>query len=288
VNADDPTTTEKPVSSDAPTTSGPATATPAERSRLSPARLVARSLGGVVSRYWTVAAFVVAWQLWYWLTGFNQIVVPPPGHVFADVAVDLGAYLPDLGWTLVMSAGGLVAGMALGTGMAVTVWASPIASGMVTPLAVVMRSVPVVAMIPVIASVLGYGWVTVLAITTVVSFFPAFVFVGSRLRAAPQATSDLMAVLGADRPTVLRLLLLPHAVPGLLVAFRLTAPTAVLAAMLAEYLLGGRGLGTLFAHSVSFHQVDRAWGTALVATVVSVACFVAARAVERWGISRFT
>jgi putative hydroxymethylpyrimidine transport system permease protein len=121
-----------------------------------------------------------------------------------------------------------------------------------------------------------------------VSFFPAFVFVGSRLKDAPRATTDLFAVLGASRATVLRRLLLPHAVPGLLVAFRLTAPMAVLAAMLAEYLMGGRGLGVLFARSVSFYQVERAWGTALLATVVSVACFVGARAVERRGLARAT
>ncbi|HET6258619.1 ABC transporter permease subunit [Pseudonocardia sp.] len=256
--------------------------------RPSPARLLARGLGRVLSRYWTVAAFVVAWQLWSWLTGYNQIVVPPPAMVFGDVVGNIGAYLPDLGWTLAMSAAGLVAGMALGTMIAVVVWSSRIVSGMMTPVALVMRSVPVVAMIPVLARVFGYSWFTVLVMTTVVSFFPAFVLVGSRLRAAPQATSDLMAVLGASRSTVLRLLLLPHAVPGLLVAFRLTAPTAVLAAMLAEYLMGGRGLGTLFAQSVSFHEVGRAWGAALVATVVSVACFVAARAVERRGTARFS
>lgn len=260
----------------------------ADTARPSPTRLIIRWLGRVVSRYWTVAAFVVAWQLWSWLSGVNQIVVPPPVLVFADVAGNVGAYLPDLGWTLAMSAGGLVAGMASGTGMAAAVWASRILSGLITPLALVMRSVPVVAMIPVLARVLGYGWVTVLVITSVVSFFPAFVFVGSRLRAAPTAASDLMTVLGASRSAVLCLLLLPHAVPGLLVAFRLTAPTAVLAAMLAEYLMGGRGLGTLFAQSVSFYHVDRAWGIALVATVVSVASFVGARAVERWGITRFT
>jgi NitT/TauT family transport system permease protein len=178
--------------------------------------------------------------------------------------------------------------MGFGTALAVAVWSSRVVSGMMTPVALIMRSVPVVAMIPVLARVFGYGWTTVLVITSVVSFFPAFVLVGARLRDAPQATSDLMAVLGASRLTLLRRLLLPHAVPGLLVAFRLTASTAVLGAMLAEYLMGGRGLGTLFAQSVSFYQVDRAWGTALVATVVSVACFVAARAIERWGVARFT
>jgi NitT/TauT family transport system permease protein len=187
-----------------------------------------------------------------------------------------------------MAAAGLAVGMALGTALAVAVWSSRVVSGMMTPVALIMRSVPVVAMIPVLARVFGYGWTTVLVITSVVSFFPAFVLVGARLRDAPAATSDVMTVLGASRLVLLRRLLLPHAVPGLLVAFRLTASTAVLGAMLAEYLMGGRGLGTLFAQSVSFYQVDRAWGTALVATAVSVAFFVAARAVERWGVARFT
>jgi len=232
--------------------------------------------------------FAVAWQLWAVLNHYNQIVVPTPVAVVADVLGHPGAYLPDLGVTLAMAVGGLVVGMALGAGMAVAVWASALMSGMMTPVALAMRSVPVVAMIPVLARVFGYGWPTVLVITSVVSFFPAFVFVGSRLRNAPSGAVDLFAVLGASRATTLRRLLLPHAVPGLLVAFRLAAPTAVLAAMLAEYLMGGRGLGTVFARAVSYYQPDRAWGTALVATVVSVACFVAARAVERRGLARFT
>lgn len=242
----------------------------------------------VISRYWTVLALLVAWQLFSSLSGLNRIVVPGPGSVFGDVVTNVGVYLPDLAWTLGMAAAGLLVGMALGTALAVAVWSSRVVSGMMTPVALIMRSVPVVAMIPVLARVFGYGWTTVLVITSVVSFFPAFVLVGARLRDAPRATSDLMAVLGASRFTLLRRLLLPHAVPGLLVAFRLTASTAVLGAMLAEYLMGGRGLGTLFAQSVSFYQVDRAWGTALVATAVSVACFVAARSVERWGVARFT
>ncbi|MCF7547749.1 ABC transporter permease [Pseudonocardia sp. WMMC193] len=257
-----------------------------------PVRRPAPRTGGVVrrlvSRYWTIAALLVGWQLWASLNGYNRIVVPQPGEVVADVVGNPGAYLPDLLATLGMSAAGLLTGMTAGVALAVAVWTSPLVSGMTTPIALIMRSVPVVAMIPVLARVFGYGWQTVLVITTIVSFFPAFVFVAARLRDAPRSTSDVFAVLGASRITVLRRLLLPHAVPGLLVAFRLTAPSAVLAAMLAEYLMGGRGLGVLFAQSVSFYQPERAWGTALVATVVSVACFVGARAVERRGLARMT
>jgi putative hydroxymethylpyrimidine transport system permease protein len=270
------------------TTSGPRRAAAARTAGRSRPPRPARLLAAAVSRYWTVAVLLVGWQLWAVLNHYNQIVVPTPVAVLSDVAGHFGAYLPDLGITLAVAVAGLVAGMFAGATLAVAVWASPLLSGMMTPVALVMRSVPVVAMIPVLARVFGYSWPTVVVITTVVSFFPAFVFVGSRLRDAPAGALDLFAVLGASRATTMRRLLLPHAVPGVLVAFRLSAPTAVLAAMLAEYLMGGRGLGTLFARAVSFYQPDRAWGTALVATVVSVVCFVAARAVERRGLARMT
>jgi NitT/TauT family transport system permease protein len=241
-----------------------------------------------VSHYWTVAALIAAWALWIRTQQLNQIVAPTPGAVFGDVLGHPGVYAADLGWTLLNAAAGLLAGMAMGAALAIAVWASPVLSGLMTPMALIMRSVPVVAMIPVIAQVVGFGNTAVLAVTTVVSFFPAFVLTGSGLRTAPATTTDVFTVLNASKATRLRLLLLPHAVRGLLVALRLTAPTTVLAAMLAEYLLGTHGLGRLFADSITFMNTARAWGTALVATVVSVACFAAARALERRGSERFS
>ena len=45
-------------------------------------------------------------------------------------------------------------------------------------------SVPVVALIPVIARLLGYDTSTVLAIVVIITFFPSFVFASSGLRSA--------------------------------------------------------------------------------------------------------
>ena len=251
-------------------------------------RTSSRTLTRLLSRYWTVLALVAAWAVWVRTQQLNQIVAPTPAAVFGDVLGHPGAYLPDLGWTLLNAAVGLTLGLVLGVTGALLVWASPLLSGLMTPMALIMRSVPVVAMIPVIARVVGFGITAVLTVTTVVSFFPVFVMAGSGLRAAPAATRDVFTVLAATRLTRLRLLLLPHAVPAVLVGLRLTASTAVLSAMLAEYLLGTHGLGLLFAQSVTFMDPARAWGTALVATVVSVLCFVGARAAERLGSARFS
>ncbi|MEU4656406.1 ABC transporter permease subunit [Streptomyces sp. NPDC023723] len=235
----------------------------------------------LLNRYWTVLALVLAWELWVRLRHLNEIVVPAPYVVVSDVFGHPSAYTGALAHTVLNSVVGLVLGMGLGVCCAVAVWSSRLVSGLLTPLMLIMRSVPVVAMIPVIAFVAGYGAAAVTTVTTLVSFFPTFVMVLSGLRSAPPAMTDVFTVLGASRPMVLRRLLLPHAVPHLLVALRLTAPSAVLAAMLAEYLLGRDGLGTLFADATIFVAPQRAWGGALIATVVSVACFVTARGAER-------
>ena len=252
-----------------------------------PARRLLAALRALLTRYWTVLALLAAWQVWVRAWHLNQIVVPAPYSVVTDILTHPSAYTGALGHTIVNSAVGLALGMALGVCCALAVWFSRVLSGLLTPLVLIMRSVPVVAMIPVIAFVVGYGFAAVVTVTTLVSFFPTFVMVLSALRSAPTAMTDVFAVLGASRALVLRRLLLPYAVPQLLVAARLTAPTAVLAAMLAEYLLGRDGLGTLFADATTFVAPQRAWGAALIATVISVASFVAARAAERRCAPRF-
>lgn len=251
------------------------------------ARRALRVAGTLLSRYWTVLGLLAAWEIWIRAQHLNQIVVPAPYRVLADVLGDFGAYAPGLGHTVLHAGTGLILGMGLGLCCAVAVWFSPVLSGLLTPLLLIMRSVPVIVMIPVIARVVGFGSPAVATVTTLVSFFPAFVLVTSALRAAPRAMNDVFTVFGASRCVRLRRLLLPHAVPELMIALRLTAPSTVLAAMLAEFLLGRDGLGSLFADAVTFMNPERAWGAALIATVISVAGFMAARGVERRYTPRF-
>ena len=240
-----------------------------------------RSFAMGVVHLWPVAVVLVAWDLWVVLNGYTSTVAPRPWDVIADVVVGFGDYAPSVLYTLGMSLAGLVGGTAVGFVGAVLVWWSAALSGIVTPAALVIRSVPITAMIPIIARVVGYGDPAVLASTALICFFPAFVFTLSGLAAVPDAGRDLFRVLGASKAQLLGRLGVLHALPNLMVSVRITAPGAGLAAMLAEFLMGTNGLGALFSTSRSYMDMERAWGTALVATVVSVLVFAGARALER-------
>jgi len=120
-----------------------------------------------------------------------------------------------------------------------------------------------------------------------ITFFPTFVLVASGLRALPPGTRDVFTVLGANRLTLLRLLVIPSAVPSLLTALRISSANCILAALVAEYLMGTAGLGRLFATSESRFDTAAAWAACLVATTVSVAAFLGSRRLERRVRDRF-
>ena len=88
-------------------------------------------------------------------------------------------------------------------------------------------------------------------------------------------------MLGASRLSVLWRLALPAAMPNLAIAFKLAAAHAILAAMVAEFLMGTSGLGYLFAKTKSDFQTEQAFGASAVATVISATAFLLAGWVER-------
>lgn len=242
----------------------------------------------LIEDYWGILLLLLAWQLWVVADHLNVIVMPTPLAVLHDLVSHPDVYLENVGSTLAVAAFGLVAGMAVGTALAVAAWFSAIAAGLLNPLTVLFSSVPVVALIPVIARLLGYDTSTVLAIVVIITFFPSFVFAAAGLRSLPPGAEDLLRVLGATRLDVLRRLALPAAMPNLAIAFKLAAAHAILAAMVAEFLMGTSGLGYLFAKTKADFQTEQAFGASAVATVISAGAFLIAGWVEKRVRDRFT
>jgi ABC-type nitrate/sulfonate/bicarbonate transport system permease component len=235
----------------------------------------------LVEDYWGVLLLLIAWELWVIVNQFNPIVMPTPTAVLNDLASHPGVYLQNVAITLMVAVFGLVVGMLVGTGLAVAAWFSPIAAGLLNPLTLLFSSVPVVALIPIIARLLGYDTSTVLAIVVIITFFPSFVFASSGLRSPPPGSEDLFRVLGASKLAVLGRLALPSAMPNLAIAFKLAAAHAILAAMVAEFLMGTSGLGYLFAKTKADFQTEQAFGVSAVATIISASAFLAAGWVEK-------
>jgi NitT/TauT family transport system permease protein len=62
----------------------------------------------------------------------------------------------------------------------------------------------------------------------------------------------------------------------------------VIAAVVAEFLIGEHGLGRVFAEAMGRQDINRAWGVALVIVAVSMIAFAAANRAERALTDRFS
>jgi NitT/TauT family transport system permease protein len=240
-----------------------------------------------ISQLWGILLLLAGWQLWVWLGGYNAIVMPPPMAVFADLVTAPLEYLRPTLSTLLIAAFGLMGGMALGIGLALLAWSSRLLNGMLSPLALVFSAIPVVCLIPVLARLFGYDQKTVFAVVVVITFFPSFVFCAAGLRAVPPSSEDLFRVLGSSTGSRLLRLAIPSAVPSIMVALRITAAQSILAAMVAEFLMGTSGLGHLFAVTHADFKMERAIGASIVAIVLSTLIYLLTARAEAWARTRW-
>ncbi len=240
-----------------------------------------------LAAWWPFVLLLAGWQAWISFGRVQQIVAPSPAAVAAELARHPALYAGEAGATLSVALAGLAIGIALACALAVATWFSPFATGALTLPALLIQSTPVVALLPLVARLLGYDQRAVVAAAVLITLFPSFVLIASGLHATPPGSADVFAALGASRRARLRLLAIPAAVPNVLVAARIAAPASVLAALIAEYLMGTSGLGQVFALAEGQLDTARAWTAALVATALSVGAYLTARRAESALGSRF-
>ncbi len=233
-----------------------------------------------VSLYWPALVLLGLWQGWVSLAHVPAIVMPAPLAVGAELAGHPGFYAREGLTTLGVALAGLVAGAAISVALAAGAWFSPYATAALTWPVLLIQATPIVALMPVVARVLGYDQRTVVASAALITVFPTLSLAAAGLRALPRGSADVFTVLGASRLTRLRLLALPASVPNLLVALRISSANCILAALVAEYLMGTSGLGRDFALAEGSFRLAAAWAACLVATALSTTAFLLSRRIE--------
>lgn len=148
------------------------------------------------------------------------------------------------------------------------------------PIAMLLRSVPLVAMAPVLLLILGQGKLGIAAIGAIVVLFPALVNIVLGLRSASPMALDLVRVNGGSELTALRMVRLPSALPNLFASIRISVPGAIVGAMLAEWLTGFTGLGGILNTYKGAGNFGGVWAIVVVSVVTSIVGYALAAVAE--------
>jgi ABC-type nitrate/sulfonate/bicarbonate transport system permease component len=155
------------------------------------------------------------------------------------------------------------------------------------PMAMVLRSVPLVAMTPLIVLIFGRDLRAVTVIAGIVTFFPTLVNVSLALRWTPKESMDLCQAYGATPVKTLWKVQVPNALPALLASLRIAAPLSLVGALLAEWLATGKGLGYKILQSGALSDYTGLWSRVALVTLYSVLLYKLIGMAERRVLARY-
>ncbi|GLJ61729.1 MULTISPECIES: ABC transporter permease [Microbacterium] len=256
-------------------------------------RATLRALGSSLATFGlTLAAVLVLWQGLLWATGVSPYVGKGPLDVWTflvaapEAAENRALLMGQLVTTLQDAAIGFVAGLVVALLVAIGFQLSRGLEHALMPLAMLLRSVPLVAMAPVIILLFGRSAATVAVIGGIVVLFPALVNIVFGLRQVSPQMSDVIHVYGGSAWTALRKVALPSALPSLLAAVRISVPGAITGALLAEWLAVGGGIGGAVGAYSSQAQFSALWSAVVLVTAAALVIYNLVAVVESVVLAR--
>ena len=193
----------------------------------------------------TMAAVVAMWELLVRSGAVDYEFLPEPSAIAGGVrSLTVSGELGDnvvhtlqvtlLGWTAAAVTGALL-GLALG--LSPTAWRWSMAS------IEVMRAVPPISLVPVAVLAFGFSLRTELAIVVFVGVWPVLVNTIDGVRGVPPQLVDVARVLRMGRLATVRKVVVPAALPSIVVGLRLALSLALVLAVVSEMIGNPDGLG---------------------------------------------
>jgi ABC-type nitrate/sulfonate/bicarbonate transport system permease component len=259
---------------------------------------LARNLGSVVVSIVVVLALWEAFILFYHI---QPIVAKNPldvyryiftqhadkVHGFRSAAGNRKALFDSLKTTIRDAALGYLAGFVAALAVAAVFVMQRSVEQTFLPVALVLRSVPLIAMTPLITLIFGRNILAVTVIGGIVCFFPALINIMFGLRATPKSSLDLMASYGASKLTTMRKVLIPSALPSIFAALRINVPASVIGALLAEWLATGKGSGAEMLTVQNTFDYGELWAAVVLVTLFSIIVYSIVSAIEAGVLTRF-
>jgi ABC-type nitrate/sulfonate/bicarbonate transport system permease component len=190
-----------------------------------------------------VLVFLAGWELAVDLLHVPVYILPAPSRAVSTLIANPELYLTATGITLGESLAGLLIGVVTGASLAVLLTLLPGLEGGVMTLAILVKSTPMVAIAPLLTIWLGFGVVPKIVITALMTFFPVLVNTLSGLQRVDPALYDLFHSWNATRWQIFRHLRLATALPYIFAALKISAPLALIGAVVAEWTGASGGLG---------------------------------------------
>ncbi|WJI40161.1 ABC transporter permease [Mesorhizobium opportunistum] len=227
------------------------------------------------------ASLLVAWQYLLPFLGVPTYIVPTPTAIFGTFQKNFALLMDNLRPTLIEALAGFVIGNLAAVLLAVVFVHSRILQAAYFPIVLFFNTIPILALSPIIILIFGLGMTPKIVIAAVICFFPTLVNMIRGLDSPSDNEHELFRVLSATRWEIFWDLRLPRALPMLFSSLRIASATAVIGAIVGEWIGSDKGLGALIIQASFNYQSDRLYAAIVLSSCLSIAVFCIVVMVER-------
>jgi NitT/TauT family transport system permease protein len=187
-----------------------------------------------------IAAVVgfLTWELAVRIWQPPAFLLPPPSAIARAAIGDLPLLASACATTGTSALLGFVASAIVGVAIAVVLASSRFIERAFHPYAILLQTVPIVAIAPLLVLWFGVGTRAVTASAFIVSVFPVITNTVAGIRSVDPALRDLFRLYGARRGAVLFRLELPWATLSIATGLRVASGLAVIGAIVGEFVAG--------------------------------------------------
>lgn len=232
-----------------------------------------------------VAAFLtllVLWEVGVRIFDVKPFIAPAPSAIFAVLVNKFPMLMQNLMPTAIEA----ILGFAIGNVTAILIATAFAYKQSIEeaffPIAVMINTIPVVAKAPILVLLLGNGMEPKIAIAALICFFPTLVNMTRGLRDVNPQQLELMHVLSASPREVFVKVRFKNAMPYLFSALKIAASTAVIGAIVGEWIGSTVGIGALIIQATYNFDSPLLYATIVVGSVFSATFFGIISWLERY------
>lgn len=233
-----------------------------------------------------VVCLIALWALLVYVLKVPPFVAPSPQLVALTLVKKFDVLMANLLPTAIEAVAGFLLGNLAAIIIATVFVHKKSLEQAFFPVVVLINTIPVVAKAPILVLLLGNGMEPKIAIAALICFFPTLVNMVRGLESVNPQALELMRVLSASKTETFFKLRLLNALPYLFSALKIAASTAVIGAIVGEWIGSTTGIGALIIQSTYNFDSAMLYATVIVGSAFSVTFFLvisfAERLVIRW------
>ena len=222
----------------------------------------------------------------------RRFLLPPPHRVVEIAFLDRAnaeVLLRALGLTAGVAMVGLAVAIVLGITVGVLMSQARWIERAVYPWAVVLQTIPILALVPLIGFWFEFGLFSRVLVCVLIAVFPIISTTLFGLRSVDRSNHDLFTLYGAGRLTRLAKLQWPTALPAIFAGLRISAGLAVIGAIVGDFFFkqGELGIGALMEVYRQNLRSEQLFGAVILSSLLGIVVFwffgfLARRVVGSW------